>query len=115
MLTAFVFGAAYWFICRRQLTQSVRPQSSHIKQLIRRYAVNIFLCLLLLVILTFGIWHWFDGQQQMKVVVMSPLDGRTDTYRVRKKDINGNNITTINGIKVRFSGQERITIAPLTK
>lgn len=59
-----------------------------------------------------GAWHWLDQQQIMKVTITSPMDDQSEIYQVKKKDIQENQIITIAGVKVRFSNQERITIAP---
>ncbi len=56
-------------------------------------------------------WNWQDGNQVVRVTIVSPKVDRTSVYQVRKKDIFINQITTVDGINIRLSNQERVIIA----
>ncbi|WP_394131980.1 hypothetical protein [Shewanella maritima] len=58
-------------------------------------------------------WNWYDSNTIVRVTIASPLEGQSDTYLVRKKDIDVNQITTVDGLQIRLSNQERLTIAPM--
>ncbi|WP_144213076.1 hypothetical protein [Shewanella donghaensis] len=56
-------------------------------------------------------WSWYDDNTIVEVTISSPVEAMSTTYQVRKKDIEAQRITTIDGIQIRLSNQERITVA----
>ena len=61
---------------------------------------------------TAGYWGWslYDDNTVVDVTISSPIEAMTASYKVRKKDIEAKKITTIDGIQIRLSNQERLTI-----
>jgi hypothetical protein len=59
-------------------------------------------------------WGWYDDNQIVTVQISSPIEAMSTQYQVRKKDIHARKITTIEGIEVRLSNQERVTISTST-
>lgn len=56
-------------------------------------------------------WSWYDDNTVVEVTISSPVEAMSATYQVRKKDIEAQRITTVDGIQIRLSNQERITVA----
>ncbi|MDO6619817.1 MULTISPECIES: hypothetical protein [unclassified Shewanella] len=70
----------------------------------------------MLVTAAFWGWSWYDDNKIVQVTISSPVEAMSATYYVRKKDIEAQRITTVDGIQIRLSNQERITVAaPTTK
>ncbi|WP_392341791.1 hypothetical protein [uncultured Shewanella sp.] len=55
-------------------------------------------------------WSWYDDNTVVEVTITSPIEAMTNSYKVRKKDIEAQRITTVDGIQIRLSNQERLTI-----
>jgi len=55
-------------------------------------------------------WDWYDDNTVVEVTILSPIEAMTTSYKVRKKDIEAQRITTVDGIQIRLSNQERLTI-----
>ncbi|AZG72147.1 hypothetical protein [Shewanella livingstonensis] len=55
-------------------------------------------------------WSWYDDNTVVEVTITSPIEAMTDSYKVRKKDIEAQQITTVDGIQIRLSNQERLTV-----
>ncbi|MCT8985400.1 hypothetical protein [Shewanella phaeophyticola] len=58
-------------------------------------------------------WGWYDDNTIVEVTISSPIEAMTASYKVRKKDIEDQRITTIDGIQIRLSNQERLTVKAL--
>nr|WP_283106199.1 hypothetical protein [Shewanella saliphila] len=58
-------------------------------------------------------WGWYDDNTIVEVTISSPIEAMTASYQVRKKDIEDQRITTIDGIQIRLSNQERLTVKAL--
>nr|WP_303648620.1 hypothetical protein [Shewanella metallivivens] len=58
-------------------------------------------------------WGWYDDNTIVEVTISSPIEAMTASYKVRKKDIEDQRITTIDGIQIRLSNQERLTVKSL--
>jgi len=56
-------------------------------------------------------WSWFDDNRIVTVQISSPIEAMSTQYQVRKKDIHARKITTVDGIEIRLSNQERVTIS----
>jgi hypothetical protein len=52
----------------------------------------------------------YDENTVVEVTITSPIEAMTTSYKVRKKDIEAKRITTVDGIQIRLSNQERLTI-----
>ena len=55
-------------------------------------------------------WSWYDDNTIVNVTISSPIDAMSMSYKVRKKDIEDQRITTVDGIQIRLSNQERLTV-----
>ncbi|MCL1065750.1 hypothetical protein L2735_02875 [Shewanella olleyana] len=55
-------------------------------------------------------WTWYDDNTVVEVTISSPVEAMSASYQVRKKDIEAQRITTVDGIQIRLSNQERITV-----
>lgn len=55
-------------------------------------------------------WSWYDDNTIVDVTISSPIDAMSTRYKVRKKDIEDQRITTVDGIQIRLSNQERLTV-----
>ncbi|ARD21289.1 MULTISPECIES: hypothetical protein [Shewanella] len=55
-------------------------------------------------------WTWYDDNTIVEVTISSPVEAMSASYQVRKKDIEAQRITTVDGIQIRLSNQERLTV-----
>ncbi len=55
-------------------------------------------------------WTWYDDNTIVEVTISSPVEAMSASYQVRKKDIEAQRITTVDGIQIRLSNQERVTV-----
>ncbi|WP_137222961.1 hypothetical protein [Shewanella sp. MEBiC00475] len=55
-------------------------------------------------------WSWYDDNTIVDVTISSPVEAMSASYKVRKKDIEDQRITTVDGIQIRLSNQERLTV-----
>ncbi|QDE30063.1 MULTISPECIES: hypothetical protein [Shewanella] len=55
-------------------------------------------------------WSWYDDNTVVDVTISSPIEAMSASYKVRKKDIEDQRITTVDGIQIRLSNQERLTV-----
>ncbi|MDO6611248.1 hypothetical protein Q4601_18800 [Shewanella sp. 1_MG-2023] len=55
-------------------------------------------------------WTWYDDNTVVEVTISSPIEAMSASYQVRKKDIEAQRITTVDGIQIRLSNQERVTV-----
>lgn len=83
------------------------------KQIMVRYVFFALIGVSLAISTGYWYWSWQDDNQIVSVTIVSPLDKASDVYHVRKKDIMNNQITTIDGINIRLSNQERVIIATI--
>ncbi|BDM64704.1 hypothetical protein NFHSH190041_21560 [Shewanella sp. NFH-SH190041] len=113
LLTLLVICLAWWFLTRgRQPINESRSAPLLTGQaVIRRYIILAVLGIVALGGLTLGAWHLYDSYRVMTVTITSPLDGVSVQYQVRKKDIEGERLTTLDGLQIRVSSQERMTIS----
>nr|WP_275661423.1 hypothetical protein [Shewanella sp. Isolate7] len=56
-------------------------------------------------------WSWQEGNQLVYVTIISPAAASKEVYQVRKRELQSDAFTTVDGLKVRLSTQERIVIA----
>lgn len=112
LITLLIIAIAYWYVTKDRDMLAKTQKESSLSKTVKNYLTTGFLIIILALMLGFGVWHWLDQQQLMQITITSPLDGQSQTYIAKKKAIHSNQITTIEGIKVRFSEQERVTIAP---
>lgn len=115
LVTFFVIIAAMLFL-RKKSSNSREKRLSNTtanvgKQIIFRYVIFGLIAVSLFASTGYWYWNWQDGNQVVRVTIVSPLEDKSDVYHVRKKDISNNQITTVEGINIRLSNQERVIIA----
>ena len=91
-------------------TKQVTTQSLG-QLMLRRYIFTAVMILFLLIGLTAFGWNWYDNNKVVQVSIINPITDVAEVYQVRKKDILADQITTIDGIQIRLSSEERIMIA----
>lgn len=112
LLTLLVISIAWWFVSRTREQANDRQQILLMPQkLIQRYLMIGLLILLFIGGIGLGVWHLYDGYKIVNVTIVSPFDSQTVTYQVRKRDIQSEQFTSLNGLKIRISNQERMIIS----
>ncbi|MBV7317223.1 hypothetical protein [Shewanella sp. NIFS-20-20] len=112
-VTAVVIGLVWLMVSRRRQESLASPSPELLtgQKLLRKYMLTIALGLVLVSGMAVGAWHWFSQQQVVLVTIQSPTEGAVREYQVRKADIDGNRITTVDGLQIRFSTEDRVTIS----
>lgn len=111
LITALVLIIAWHFLSRKRAVKETPQTMVTGQSLLKRYGIIAFLAVILVLGLGVSVWHWYDGYQIVNVTVSSPTTGQSNTFQVRKKDIDGNLLTTIDGLQIRVSDQETITVS----
>ncbi|MDR8523509.1 MULTISPECIES: hypothetical protein [Shewanella] len=113
LITVLVIVVAMLYIRRpKEQNQSTRVNTKDLANNIKlKVAGYILIALSLTATAAYWYWDWSDGRQVVSVTIVSPASDESVVYQVRKKDITSNEITTINGIRIRLSNQERIIVA----
>ncbi|WP_372872488.1 hypothetical protein [Shewanella sp.] len=107
LLTLAVIFTAYFSYKKRK---PVAPTASASSLLTRYLAVGSLFTVLLLSSVWLG-WRWYDGNRVLTVTIVSPEQGETQAFKVRKRDLGQSELETIEGLKIRLSSQERIMIS----
>ncbi|UJF22828.1 hypothetical protein [Shewanella sp. OMA3-2] len=89
--------------------QAVTQHSSH--PIFNKRVIYSFIMVCILSTAVLWGWGWYDDNQIVTVKISSPIEAMSSQYQVRKKDIHARKITTIEGIEIRLSNQERVTIS----
>ncbi|QDF74983.1 MULTISPECIES: hypothetical protein [Shewanella] len=111
LVTLLVIAAAIAYL-RRSKVEARQPTASQLGQrILFKYIAIGFAALALLGSGGYWYWSWREGNQVVYVTIVSPLQEVEEVYQVRKRDLQGESFTTIDGLKVRLSTQERIVIA----
>ncbi|MCK8047351.1 hypothetical protein MSG37_20925 [Shewanella sp. 1CM18E] len=111
LITLLIIVAAMLYI-RKPREQGVRANTKELAKNIKlRIAGYILIGLSLTATAAYWYWDWNDSRQVVSVTIVSPVSDDSVVYQVRKKDITSNEITTIDGIRIRLSNQERIIVA----
>ncbi|WP_028767035.1 hypothetical protein [Shewanella fidelis] len=113
LITVLVIVVAMLYIRRpKEQSQSTRVNTKDLANNIKlKVAGYILIALSLTATAAYWYWDWSDGRKVVSVTIVSPASDESVVYQVRKKDITSNEITTINGIRIRLSNQERIIVA----
>ncbi|MCE9678725.1 hypothetical protein LZP69_05885 [Shewanella sp. AS1] len=112
LITLLVIVGALFYIRKPKVKQRSESVSQQGQRLLFKYITMGLVTVTLLGSVGYWYWSWQDGQQIVNVTIVSPNDATSQVYRVHKRDIGLTEITTIEGVKVRLSSQERIVIAP---
>ncbi|MGL4473799.1 MAG: hypothetical protein ACRCT7_04980 [Shewanella sp.] len=113
--TAVVIACVWFMLTRRRnvvVTTSETPILTS-QALLRKYMLTASLGVVLVAGMCAGAWHWLEQQRVLLVSIQSPTETTVKEYRVRKGDIQGNRMVTIDGLQVRFSTEDRVIISPL--
>nr|WP_283102737.1 hypothetical protein [Shewanella abyssi] len=111
LVTLLVIAGAIFYIRQSKVSRTKERTQDMGKGMIIRFSLYITLSISLLASAGYWYWDWQDGNKVVSVTIVSPVSNDTVVYQVRKKHIANNEIITIDGIRVRLSNQERITIA----
>jgi hypothetical protein len=111
LVTLLVIAGAIFYIRQSKVSHTKERTQDMGKGIIIRFSLYIILSISLLASGGYWYWDWQDGNKVVSVTIVSPVSNDSVVYQVRKKHIANNEIITIDGIKVRLSNQERITIA----
>ncbi|QSX35102.1 hypothetical protein JYB87_07780 [Shewanella avicenniae] len=110
LVTLLVVVIGWKVINKRQTSTSI--QSAKAASSLSNNKYTLVAGLLLVVAAAIVGWQWWVGFQQVSVTIVSPRDGKVETYLVRKRDISENKIVTVDGLIIRLSQEERIEITP---
>lgn len=112
-----IIGASFYLRKGRNVTkteQAIRSQGrfgGSQNPFFNRILVYGLIAVSMLATASYWGWNWYDENQVVTVQISSPMEAMSAVYQVRKKDIQARKITTIDGIEIRLSNQERVTIS----
>lgn len=108
-----IIGASFYLRRGRQspskTEQAIARHSPH--PIFNKMVIYSFIMICMLSTAIFWGLGWYDDNQIVTVQISSPVEAMSTQYQVRKKDIHARKITTIEGIEIRLSNQERVTIS----
>ena len=108
ILTTIAILAAVLMLSRRR--RPLAPTVSANGLLVRYLSMGLLLTTVLLTAVWLG-WRWFDGNQIMRVTISAEEGATQSSYQVRKRDIGESSLVTVDGLVIRLSNRERVTIA----
>ncbi|GIU02433.1 hypothetical protein [Shewanella algidipiscicola] len=112
LVTLLIIAGALFYVRKPARSDQTETATQFGQRLLFRYVAMGFVVLALFGSAVYWYWTWQDGEQIVSVSIVSPLDNKVNIYQVHKRDISENEFTTVEGIKIRLSTQERIIIAP---
>ncbi|GIU18355.1 hypothetical protein TUM4261_39060 [Shewanella sp. c952] len=111
LVTILVIAGAMFYIRQSKVSPAKERTQDMGRGIIIRFALYAIVSLSLLASAGYWYWDWQDGNKVVSVTIVSPMSDDSVVYQVRKKNITNNEITTVDGIRVRLSNQERIIVA----
>ena len=118
LITILVILSALMYLRRgRSPKTSYNTKTIEIEKppLLSKIAIYAMIALSMLATAGYWGWGWYDDNTIVEVTISSPIEAMTASYKVRKKDIHEQRITTVDGVHIRLSNQERLTVEPLVK
>ncbi|QYJ84813.1 hypothetical protein K0I73_11120 [Shewanella mesophila] len=112
LITLLVIAGALFYIRRPAKVSRTETAGQLGQRILFRYVAFAIVVLAIIGSGAYWYWSWEEGNEVVSVTIVSPVQEKTTIYRVHKRDIGINELTTIEGVKVRLSNQERIIIAP---
>lgn len=109
LVTLLIIAGAIFYLRHNRSTEVFATREQSPRALFRLLSVTLVL-FLLFSSGYYGWWNWQDGRQIVTVTISSPSMLEKVHYQVMKKDIDENRIVTVDGIQVRLSSAERLTI-----
>lgn len=113
LVTLLIIAGALFYVRKPARYEQTETATQFGQRLLFRYVAMGFVVFALLGSALYWYWTWQDGEQVVSVSIVSPLEDKVNIYQVHKRDIKDNELTTVDGIKIRLSTQERIIIAPV--
>ncbi len=113
LVTLLIIAGAIFYIRKPKVEQ--RSSSSVIEQgqgILFKYIAMAIAVVALLGSGAYWYWSWQSGNEIVHITIVSPNEENSQVYQVHKRDIGVSEITTVDGIKIRLSNQERVVIAP---
>ncbi|MBR9869226.1 MAG: hypothetical protein GYB20_17150 [Oceanospirillales bacterium] len=114
LLTLLVIVVAYLYLKRRVATTKSRPRVTESKGPSADMPVRAIAILFLLVSFTFTVgffvYRWIDGNQLLRVTLISPQSSEPVYYQVHKSELQERTFTTTDGQIIRIGAQDRLRI-----
>ncbi|BAJ01703.1 hypothetical protein [Shewanella violacea] len=111
LITALVIVGAFFYLRKPARLPAQTEIEAEGKSIMLRYIFMGLIAVSMLGSTGYWYWNWQDGNQVVTVTIVSPIKDSTSVYHVRKKDIFNNKLTTVEGIHIRLSDQDRVIIA----
>ncbi len=112
LVTLLVIAAAIAYLRKPKVAS--QPTASQLGQrIVFKYLAFGIAALALLGSGGYWYWSWQEGNQLVYVTIISPASASKEVYQVRKRELQSDAFTTVDGLKVRLSTQERIVIADI--
>ncbi|WP_028117428.1 hypothetical protein [Ferrimonas senticii] len=116
LITVAIIAVVIWVATRKRqssATAAVTAELPPSPQLVwlQRLAPLFAIVVLLLAAAWYG-YGWLQGQQLLQVTVTS-AQGEVATYQVKKRDLQGRKLVTVNGLEVVLSQMDRIEVEPI--
>ena len=111
LVTLLVIAGALFYIRKPSATREKETAAQLGQRMIMRYVLFGLVSVSLLASAGYWYWSWLDGAKIVEVTIVSPIAESNAIYQVYKRDIKADEITTVDGINIRLSNQERVIIA----
>lgn len=115
IITLLVILVALFYLRKPTASAKMQGASRLGKEMMFKYVIYGFILISMLASGGYWYWNWQDGNQVVSVTIVSPLEKSSLSYKVRKKDILSHEITTLEGLNIRLSSQERVIIATIVQ
>ncbi len=116
LLTLLVVALAYLYIKWRMGQNKRRPASAEPAEGHTPVKLTALVFILVSFTLTVGFfgYRWVDGNQLLKITLISPQSSKPLHYEVRKSELHERSFTTTDGLMIRLGAQDRLQIETLS-
>ncbi|WP_298444410.1 hypothetical protein [uncultured Ferrimonas sp.] len=111
LITAAIVAVMFWLAKRKRQPAAAKPLPSTAAVTLQRLAPLFAIVVLLLSAAWMG-YGWQQDQQLLLVTVTS-AQGEVAEYQVKKGQLQGRRLVTVDGLQVELSQLDRVEVAPL--
>lgn len=110
LFTLLIICGASWFLSERRIKDGNLKRKNVAQSFVKKHYSKMIMLIIVIVVMSIASWRWWSANQIMQVTILSPIDGQSVSYLVKKKNLKPHQLITIHGLDIRLSNQDRIII-----
>ncbi|QIZ76139.1 hypothetical protein [Ferrimonas lipolytica] len=114
LITIAVIAAMFWLGKRKaKPVKEADPLPASPASVVLQKLAPVFAIVALMLATTWFGYNWWHNQQVMEVTVTSSL-GEISIYHVKRADVNGRRLVTVDGFQIELSQLDRVEVVSLS-